>query len=81
MSGTRLIDAAAVAEARQSEGPGRVLIIAFHYPPCFGRSGVPHALKFSGYLSEHGSNAYHIIAARGRDVRRRGAGHRRPSLA
>ena len=32
----------------------RVLMIAFHYPPAFGSSGVQRALKFSQYLPEHG---------------------------
>jgi glycosyltransferase involved in cell wall biosynthesis len=32
----------------------RVLMIAFHYPPCFGSSGVLRTLKFSRYLPEHG---------------------------
>jgi len=32
----------------------RVLMVAFHYPPAFGSSGVQRALKFSQYLPEHG---------------------------
>lgn len=32
----------------------RVLMIAFHYPPCFGSSGVHRTLKMSRYLSAHG---------------------------
>jgi len=31
-----------------------VLMIAFHYPPCFGSSGILRTLKFSRYLPEHG---------------------------
>jgi glycosyltransferase involved in cell wall biosynthesis len=29
-------------------------MVAFHYPPAFGSSGVQRALKFSQYLPEHG---------------------------
>jgi glycosyltransferase involved in cell wall biosynthesis len=29
-------------------------MIAFHYPPCFGSSGVLRTLKFSHYLPDHG---------------------------
>ncbi len=29
-------------------------MIAFHYPPCFGSSGVLRTLKFSRYLPDHG---------------------------
>ena len=32
----------------------RVLLIAFHYPPVKGSSGVQRTLKFSAYLREHG---------------------------
>lgn len=32
----------------------RVLMIAFHYPPCAGSSGLQRALKFSRYLPEEG---------------------------
>jgi hypothetical protein len=32
----------------------RVLMIAFHYPPLRGSSGIQRTLKFSGYLPEHG---------------------------
>jgi glycosyltransferase involved in cell wall biosynthesis len=32
----------------------RVLMVAFHYPPAFGSSGVQRALKFSQYLPESG---------------------------
>jgi glycosyltransferase involved in cell wall biosynthesis len=32
----------------------RVLMIAFHYPPCVGSSGVLRTLKFSRYLPEQG---------------------------
>jgi glycosyltransferase involved in cell wall biosynthesis len=32
----------------------RVLMVAFHYPPCFGSSGVHRTLKFSRYLPEFG---------------------------
>jgi glycosyltransferase involved in cell wall biosynthesis len=32
----------------------RVLMVAFHYPPCFGSSGVHRTLKFSRYLPSHG---------------------------
>lgn len=42
------------SEARAPGGPGRVLMIAFHYPPCFGSSGVLRTLKFSRYLPDHG---------------------------
>jgi glycosyltransferase involved in cell wall biosynthesis len=31
-----------------------VLMIAYHYPPCFGSSGVHRTAKFSRYLPEHG---------------------------
>lgn len=40
--------ATAEAEAR------RVLMVAFHYPPCFGSSGYLRTLKFSRYLPEEG---------------------------
>jgi hypothetical protein len=32
----------------------RVLMIAFHYPPCEGSSGVERTLRFSQYLPDHG---------------------------
>ena len=32
----------------------RVLIVAFHYPPVRGSSGIQRTLKFSTYLREHG---------------------------
>lgn len=32
----------------------RILIIAFHYPPVRGSSGIQRTLKFSTYLREHG---------------------------
>src|SRR5882724_12364299 len=32
----------------------KVLMIAFHYPPFHGGSGVHRTLKFSRYLREHG---------------------------
>lgn len=32
----------------------RVLMVAFHYPPAFGSSGVQRTLKFSQYLPAHG---------------------------
>jgi glycosyltransferase involved in cell wall biosynthesis len=32
----------------------RVLMVAFHYPPCFGSSGYLRTLKFSRYLPEEG---------------------------
>lgn len=32
----------------------RVLMIAYHYPPVHGSSGVQRALKFSRYLPDHG---------------------------
>lgn len=32
----------------------RVLLIAFHYPPVKGSSGIQRTLKFSAYLREHG---------------------------
>lgn len=32
----------------------RVLIVAFHYPPVAGSSGVQRTLKFSTYLRDHG---------------------------
>jgi glycosyltransferase involved in cell wall biosynthesis len=32
----------------------RALMVAFHYPPAFGSSGVQRALKFSQYLPESG---------------------------
>lgn len=31
----------------------RVLMIAYHYPPLRGSSGIQRTLKFSRYLSEH----------------------------
>ena len=31
-----------------------VLMVAFHYPPCFGSSGVQRTLKFSRYLPDWG---------------------------
>jgi len=31
-----------------------VLMVAFHYPPCFGGSGVHRTLKFSRYLPDYG---------------------------
>jgi len=34
--------------------PRHVLIIAFHYPPVRGSSGIQRTLKFSTYLREHG---------------------------
>lgn len=34
--------------------PPRVLMIAYHYPPFAGSSGVQRALKYSRYLPEHG---------------------------
>ncbi len=42
------------AAASESQSPGRVLMVAFHYPPCFGTSGVHRTLKFSRYLLEYG---------------------------
>jgi glycosyltransferase involved in cell wall biosynthesis len=36
-------------------GPGkRVLMIAFHYPPCRGSSGLQRTLSFTRYLPRHG---------------------------
>ena len=32
----------------------RVLMVAYHYPPCFGSSGVHRTLKFSRYLPDAG---------------------------
>lgn len=32
----------------------KVLIIAYHYPPVHGSSGIQRTLKFSAYLREHG---------------------------
>ena len=32
----------------------KVLMVAFHYPPCFGSSGVHRTLKFSRYLPDSG---------------------------
>ncbi|MFM9915505.1 MAG: glycosyltransferase [Rhizobacter sp.] len=40
--------AAAAAPAK------RVLIVAYHYPPIAGSSGVQRTLKFSAYLRDHG---------------------------
>jgi glycosyltransferase involved in cell wall biosynthesis len=38
-----------------SREPGRsVLMIAFHYPPCRGSSGIQRTLSFSRYLAEYG---------------------------
>ena len=31
-----------------------VLLMAFHYPPCAGSSGVLRTLKYSRYLPNHG---------------------------
>lgn len=31
-----------------------VLMVAFHYPPCFGSSGIQRTLKLSRYLPDHG---------------------------
>src|SRR5712664_704149 len=32
----------------------RVLMVAYHYPPCFGSSGIQRTLKFSRYLPDGG---------------------------
>ena len=34
--------------------PRRILMIAYHYPPVRGSSGIQRTLKFSAYLREHG---------------------------
>lgn len=34
--------------------PRHVLIVAFHYPPVRGSSGIQRTLKFSSYLRDHG---------------------------
>lgn len=39
--------------ARTQATPERLLMVAFHYPPCFGSSGVHRTLKFSRYLKDH----------------------------
>jgi glycosyltransferase involved in cell wall biosynthesis len=33
---------------------GRILIIAYHFPPCVGSSGLLRSLKYSRYLSDYG---------------------------
>jgi len=38
----------------EAAGRPRVLIVAFHYPPVGGSSGVQRALKFSAYLRDFG---------------------------
>lgn len=32
----------------------RILVVAFHYPPVLGSSGIQRTLKFSDYLRDHG---------------------------
>src|SRR5690606_38220369 len=44
---------------RAAPGPGsaelkRVLMVAYHFPPLAGSSGVQRTLRFSSYLPEHG---------------------------
>jgi len=43
----------------------RVLMVAFHYPPCAGSSGVQRALKFSCYLPEEGWDPLVLTVNRG----------------
>src|SRR5262249_35592652 len=56
--GQALEDATArVAPESEEFAPGpmkKVLMVAFHYPPCHGSSGVQRTLAFSRYLPEHG---------------------------
>lgn len=40
----------------------KVLLIAFHYPPLAGSSGLQRALKFSAYLGENGWRPYVLTA-------------------
>ena len=44
----------AAATAAAGARGRRVLMVAFHYPPCFGSSGYLRTLKFSRYLPQHG---------------------------
>lgn len=41
-------------EAPARRGDESLLMVAFHYPPCFGSSGIHRTLKFSRYLRDHG---------------------------
>jgi glycosyltransferase involved in cell wall biosynthesis len=41
-----------------------VLMVAFHYPPCFGSSGILRTLKFSRYLPQHGWRPIVLTATR-----------------
>lgn len=48
-------DTAVAAPGTAIDAPARqVVMVAFHYPPCFGSSGYLRTLKFSRYLPEHG---------------------------
>ena len=49
--------------------PGRVLMIAYHYPPVHGSSGLLRTLKFSRYLPEHGWHA-DVLSAHARAYER-----------
>src|SRR5205823_2843386 len=40
--------------AARSASMPRVLMIAYHYPPVVGSSGIHRTLKFSRYLPDHG---------------------------
>lgn len=40
--------------AAPARGSRKVLLIAYHYPPVAGSSGIQRTLKFSAYLREHG---------------------------
>jgi glycosyltransferase involved in cell wall biosynthesis len=42
----------------------KVLLVAFHYPPCGGGSGVHRAVKFSTYLPQHGWKPYVLTVSR-----------------
>jgi glycosyltransferase involved in cell wall biosynthesis len=51
-----------------------VLMVAFHYPPCVGSSGVLRTLKFSRYLAEVGWRAL-VLSAHPRAYERTGSDH------
>lgn len=39
---------------RNAVGPKRVLLVAYHFPPCSGSSGLQRTLRFAEYLPEYG---------------------------
>lgn len=43
--------------ASETQSMKRILMIAYHYPPMRGSSGLQRTLKFSNYLREHGWHA------------------------